>query len=245
MESMKRNLLFLLFILSTGLVNAAGGYDAKQCLTTDFEASTLGKGALFGLLKHDLSISKKDCVLTIKEKKYFVLETMWSVDICREPIHLKNEQFKSTSVYKKERKCSDDSANDFCKKTDQLLDVIRDVGLIFAQGNRQSLESDHGKTYCTYLLLKEYLISDSVFTSDQEIVYIGGLESSAPAPQADFGSSDEGEAMMDVEPLKPVVDPQAIEDMELEREIQAAEKSQIDTDTMEDSNDSVEPSGSF
>ena len=144
MEFMKRNLLLVLMISMNSFVFASG-FNAKECLTTDFEASTIGKGALFGLLKHDLKIDKKDCVVEIKEKKYFVMETAWKVDICREPIHLKHEQFKSTSVYKKERKCAGDSANEFCQKTDQLLNVIRDIGLIFAEGNRQSLESDHGK----------------------------------------------------------------------------------------------------
>lgn len=243
MGFMKRNVFFLLLIFCTGFISLASGYNAKECLSTDFEAATVGKGALFGLLKHDLMISKQDCVLEIKEKNYFVLETSWKVDICREPIHLKNEKFKSVSVYKKERRCSEDPQNEFCQKTNELLDVIRDVGLIFAEGNRQSLESDHGKTHCAYLLLKEYLNSDSVFTSGQEVVYIGGLESSAPAPQMDFGSMDEVDVLIDSEPKVPVDAKTAI-DMELEQEIQAAEQSRINMDSNEDS-DSVEPSGSF
>lgn len=157
----------------------ASGYNAKECLDAQFEASTTGKGSLFGLLKQDLNIDKNDCVLTIKDKKYFFIETIWKVDICREPIHLKVEKFKNTSVFKKERKCSQDAGSEFCQKTDELLDIIRDIGLIFAQGNRQSLDSAHGKTYCAYLLLKEYLNSDSVFVSNQEQVYIDGLDSNA------------------------------------------------------------------
>ena len=85
----------------------------------------------------------------------------------------------NSSYFKKERKCTQDSSGEFCQKTEELLNIIRDIGLIFAQGNRQSLDSAHGKTYCTYLLLKEYLNSDSVFVSNQEQVYIDGLESNA------------------------------------------------------------------
>ena len=178
MEFMKHKFIFLLLVLSSFQLMAIG-FNAKECLDAQFEASTTGKGSLFGLLKQDLNIDKKDCVLTIKDKKYFFIETTWKVDICREPIHLKVEKYKNTSVFKKERKCTQDSSGEFCQKTEELLNIIRDIGLIFAQGNRQSLDSAHGKTYCTYLLLKEYLNSDSVFVSNQEQVYIDGLESNA------------------------------------------------------------------
>ena len=44
------------------------------------------------------------------------------------------------------------------------MDVIQDDGLIFAEGDRDNLSSDHGKTFCSYLLMKKYLNESVIFS---------------------------------------------------------------------------------
>jgi hypothetical protein len=49
------------------------------------------------------------------------------------------------------------------------MDVIQDDGLIFAEGDRDNLNSAHGRTYCSYLLLKKYLNESVVFSRYTEV----------------------------------------------------------------------------
>jgi hypothetical protein len=62
----------------------------------------------------------------------------------------------------------------FCSQYFALTDVIQDEGLIFAEGDRDNLNSDHGKTYCAYLLLKRYLNDSIIFSryTDIEDIFI-------------------------------------------------------------------------
>jgi hypothetical protein len=50
-----------------------------------------------------------------------------------------------------------------------MMDVIQDDGLIFAEGDRDNLYSDHGRTYCSYLLLKKYLNESVIFSRYTEV----------------------------------------------------------------------------
>jgi hypothetical protein len=86
-------------------------------------------------------------------------------------------------VAKKEAEClkNDNSrdTSDFCSQYFTMMDVIQDDGLIFAQGDRDNLYSDHGRTYCSYLLLKKYLNESIIFSRYTEVPDIF-LEKSKP-----------------------------------------------------------------
>jgi hypothetical protein len=129
------------------------------------------KGPLFGLLKQEFVIDKKNCILHISHKKYLPRE--WTVDVCREPVHIKVTSATGVDVAKKETECikKDKSrdTSDFCSQYFTMMDVIQDDGLIFAEGDRDNLSSAHGKTYCSYLLLKKYLNDSVVFSRYTEV----------------------------------------------------------------------------
>jgi hypothetical protein len=129
------------------------------------------KGPLFGLLKQEFVIDKKNCILHISHKKYLPRE--WTVDVCREPVHIKVTSATGVDVAKKESECinKDKSrdTSDFCSQYFTMMDVIQDDGLIFAEGDRDNLSSAHGKTYCSYLLLKKYLNDSVVFSRYTEV----------------------------------------------------------------------------
>lgn len=129
------------------------------------------KGPLFGLLKHEFLIDKKNCIIHISYKKYLPKE--WFIDVCREPVHIKVTSATGVDVAKKEAECikKDNSrdTSDFCSQYFTMMDVIQDDGLIFAEGDRDNLNSAHGRTYCSYLLLKKYLNDSVVFSRYTEV----------------------------------------------------------------------------
>ena len=62
-------------------------------------------------------------------------------------ISLKRDKGCTSLEGKKERP-------DFCRKKEELENIISDEGLIFANGLKEDISSEHGKVYCTYLILK-------------------------------------------------------------------------------------------
>lgn len=163
MAYIKFSFLFVLFISSA---HAQVRFSSKACLDSHYKMRMFQKGPLFGLLKHEFVINKKACNLTITYRRYFPKE--WKIDVCREPVHIKVTSATGVDVAKKTNECINNDKSrdtgDFCSQYFDLIDVIQDEGLIFAEGDRDTMSSDHGKTYCTYLLLRRYLLDSTVFS---------------------------------------------------------------------------------
>lgn len=168
MACIKFSVLFILLISS---VFAQERFSPKSCLDASYKMRMVQKGPLFGLLRHEFVIDKKDCILRIIHKKYLPKE--WIVDVCREPVHIKVSSATGVDVAKKEAECvkkdKTKDTSDFCSQYYDMMDVIQDDGLIFAEGDRDNLTSDHGKTFCSYLLLKKYLNDSVVFSRYTEV----------------------------------------------------------------------------
>lgn len=156
----------ILSLLLIGAASAQTRFSSKSCLEASYKMKMVQKGPLFGLLKQEFIIDKKNCIIHITYKKYLPKE--WIIDVCREPVHIKVTSATGVDVAKKESEClnkdnSRDTGN-FCSQYFSMMDVIQDDGLIFAEGDRDNLNSAHGKTYCSYLLLKKYLNDSVVFS---------------------------------------------------------------------------------
>lgn len=169
--------LLLLGLLSFAHAQVAGHsvrFSSKSCLDASYSMNMTQKGPLFGLLKQEFVINKEGCLITIQHKKYFTKE--WVIDVCREPVHIKVSSSTGVDVAKKTGPCvqveNSKDTGDFCSQYQELLNVIQDEGLIFATGDRDDLASDHGKTYCSYLLIKRYLEDGSVFSRYTEVMDI-------------------------------------------------------------------------
>jgi hypothetical protein len=154
----------LLFTISS--VQAQSRFSPKACLDSSYKMKMNQKGLLFGLLTRTFVIEKKNCIVHITHKKYLPKE--WIIDVCREPVHIKVTSATGIDVAKKDSNCikKDNSRDtgDFCSQYFDALDVIQDEGLIFAQGDRDNLHSDHGKTFCSYLLIRKYLNDGVIFS---------------------------------------------------------------------------------
>lgn len=139
---------------------------ANDCLMADFSITVNHKTAPLGLFKATLKVDKKGCEVQVYSKRYFVLTRKWLIDVCREPIHIK-EGVSSFSVYKKSgEKCNLNvgKQSDYCESYHDLLEILEDDGLIFANGEKEILESDHGKIFCSYELVRDYLNDGEVFS---------------------------------------------------------------------------------
>lgn len=184
--------LCLLALAAALPVHALERFLPKACLEATYKNKTVHKGPLFGLMSHELIIEKKNCVISVSHKRFLPRE--WVVDVCREPVHVKITSVTGVDVAKKTEECSSGdkskSTSDFCGQYFDLMDVVQDDGLIFAEGDRDSLYTPHGKTYCAYLLLRRYL-GDSVlfsrYTDVPEIfeqIHPEVVAPAAPAPVA-------------------------------------------------------------
>lgn len=165
MACIKFSFVFLLLITSA-FAETPTRFSPKSCLDASYKMKMVQKGPLFGLLKQEFVIDKKDCIVHISHKKYLPKE--WIIDVCREPVHIKVTSATGVDVAKKEKECINQDktrdTSDFCSQFFDMMDVIQDDGLIFAEGDRDNLDSDHGKTFCTYLLLKKYLNESEIFS---------------------------------------------------------------------------------
>ena len=140
-------------------------FSSKQCLMSKFDTKIEHQGKFFGLIKNHLEITKDVCQIEVSYKN--ILETTWKIDICREPVHIKVQSNGSLDFHKRKGSC-DETKNEFCSAWSELRKVLQDHGLIFAKGERESLNTSHGKTYCSYLLLNQYLESGFLFSKYDE-----------------------------------------------------------------------------
>jgi hypothetical protein len=187
MAYIKFSFLLILLTVSAYAQTTQERFTPKACLDSLYKMRMIQKGPLFGLLKHEFVINKKECEMTITYRKYFPRE--WKIDVCREPVHIKVTSATGIDVAKKTNECINNDksrdTSDFCSQYFDLIDVIQDEGLIFAEGDRDNLNSDHGKTYCAYLLLRRYLLDSIIFSRYTEVpdIFEGkAVTRQAPAP---------------------------------------------------------------
>lgn len=160
MQFLKLN--FILLLALNSYANNQSRFSSKECLSADYETTIKSEGKFFGLIKNDLFVKKSKCDIEVKHKG--ILESVWNIDLCREPIHMKVTSKGSQNVFKKEGECKDDSTSDFCYYLKELKTNISDYGLIFAKGLREKLSDPHGQIYCTSLLLDKYFDDSVVFS---------------------------------------------------------------------------------
>lgn len=158
-------MLWLRFSIICFLFSApvfAGKFTSEQCVQAKFKTQIGHDGKFFGLIKNELKLQKEECIIHISFKN--VLETKWKIDICREPIHIKVTAKGTQSVYKRNKKCDKKDQTEYCSFYNELDEILQDHGLIFADGEREDLNTSHGQAHCTYLLVKRYLKDGILFS---------------------------------------------------------------------------------
>lgn len=163
----------LLFVSSLVLANPQR-YTTKQCLDAHFDTYIKHEGNFFGLITNELWVKKSQCIIEVTYKN--LLKTKWLIDICREPVHIKLTAKGSQNVHKRSHHCSDSDQNNFCTYRNDLVNILQDYGLIYAQGEREVLSTSHGQTYCAFILAKKYLDDAYIFSKYEAPIYLFGDE---------------------------------------------------------------------
>lgn len=153
MQFLKYSVLFLSCLTTMS-------FTGTECFNSTFDVSVTHKSHPFGLLTKTLSVKKNKCEIEISHNQYKYHNRSWVIDVCRDPIHIKSTA-TSITVYRKTSPC-DSLSSEFCDEYQTIRDLIEEHGLIFADGAKNSLSDDHGKVYCTNILLNTYLNNDHI-----------------------------------------------------------------------------------
>lgn len=174
---------FKIFIFFIFLSSWSHGFVDEACLGGNFNSKVSHKVGPFSLLNNDLTFKKENCTISLTFKKWSLFEKKWLVDYCRMPVHIKYGN-GSFDVYKRTDDCTKvkdkKDKPEFCKKNEELENIISDEGLIFANGLKEDISSDHGKVYCVYLILKSYLNDGIIYESGAQ--KFNGSEKVEPKP---------------------------------------------------------------
>ena len=146
------------------------GFSGTECFESSFKMEVTHKSFPFGLLTKTLNVDKNGCEIKISHNQYKYMSKGWTIDVCRDPIHIKTT-VGSVDVYRKVGKCNT-IKDEFCNQYRKLKTVIEDDGLIFASGQKNDIKAAHGQTYCTYMLLKEYLEKSIVLNLGHNYDYL-------------------------------------------------------------------------
>ena len=138
----------------------------KSCLAEDFRVTLSHKAFPFGLFSRDITITKRRCAIKIQYKSYYFIKKGWNVDVCREPVHIKEGMY-SVEVLKRRGPCLGESSS-YCQAFQKIKQLIQDEGLIFAKGEKEDVFSEHGKVYCAYALINKYLAGEEILSRYQD-----------------------------------------------------------------------------
>ncbi len=136
-------------------------FTPSECVSNSFQGSFSIEKGPFGVLPLKMSLKKNRCIIDIEYD--YLIKTHWTIDLCREPVHIKKNSWNGDGFQiRKNYPCKDDQT--YCQQVDELLSNIENEALIYAKGERETLSTDHGKFFCSYLLLKNYLKEGKVFS---------------------------------------------------------------------------------
>ena len=126
------------------------GFEDENCLKGDFTSRIEKPFGPLGFLKEAIDVKKSKCNIVVESVRAKYIAEKWMIDVCREPVHIKyGNQFQN--VVKRNSAVCSGAETDFCQEYAELKLVLEDKGLIYGEGQREDLTSDHGKIYCSYL----------------------------------------------------------------------------------------------
>lgn len=137
-------------------------FSTQDCVLSNYKDEVLLKKGLLSFIDHTVKIEKNRCLIKITHQR--VLTSTWNIDLCREPVHVKISKWWGDDFYLRKNYPCPATDLQFCQSVDELEDLLQNEALIYAEGERETLATPHGKFYCAQLLLKNYLIEGNVFS---------------------------------------------------------------------------------
>ena len=145
-------------------------FTSSECILTSFKKKIQLPNKYFGIFKRELFLSKERCLMSLKYKYSFWF-SQWEIDLCRDPIHVRYENFFGPELIRKDGECDKGQKNSFCQTLSNLHDLIDNELLIYSEGERDQISSGHGTAYCLDLLFKSYLVRNFSFSMEQSNNY--------------------------------------------------------------------------
>lgn len=159
---MKKIIISYLLFQSSFSLASLSAEAVANCLKEDFSVAVSRPVFPLGYFSKNLKLTKKKCEITIRYESYRWIKSGWVIDVCREPLHIKSG-IKSFKVIKKNKACpAQDSP--YCQEFQKMMTIIEDDGLIFAAGEKENFNSEHGKLYCLYALIHKYLSGEEILS---------------------------------------------------------------------------------
>ena len=178
--------LLLIFLATTpSLAASFKNFSKQNCIETNFDVSISHPAYPMGLTHNIIRVKKDSCEILVSHEKWKFFKNNWLIDVCRIPIHIKKKS-RSIDIVKKTVPCNKNSISkdDFCSEYLSIKRKIQDDGLIFAKGEKENLNTEHGKVYCAYALLESYLGKGNILSRYHKI------QSPPPSPQEQKNDSD-------------------------------------------------------
>ena len=164
MQFLKYSLVFLCCLMNVFAENGLQRYTLDDCLNINFDIKVKHASLPFGLLPMSVNVKKQSCVIDLELVRYFIWTDKWKIDVCRDPIHLKKGS-SLDEILKKTMNCNFQAKdNAFCQEVKEISELIEDNLLIYADGEKENLDTDHGKSYCSFELIKMYLDRNKIYS---------------------------------------------------------------------------------
>lgn len=178
-------ILFLNFVLIQAL-QAQIRFDPKACLEQqEFQTEVVHKGHPFGLTETKLNVEKKECVIKISHESLKFLKKAWEIDVCRAPVHVKSGA-GAVTVLRREGSCVEGANSRYCQEIKKIDQILQNDGLIFAEGEKENIETPHGQIHCSYSLIRRYLFDGQVLSRHgMEELIVVPREQSEEFPESD------------------------------------------------------------
>jgi len=164
MRFLKYSTMFILCLTHAISQDGMRRYSLDDCLNSNFDIKVKHATLPFGLLPMSVNVKKESCVIDFELVRYFIWKDKWQIDVCRDPIHLKKGR-SLDEVLKKSMNCNFQAKNNvFCQELESISAIIEDNLLVYAKGEKENLDTDHGKSYCSFELIKQYLDRNKIYS---------------------------------------------------------------------------------
>ena len=162
---LKLRTIAVLFIFASPAQASFKNFNKQNCINTSFDIRISHDAYPLGLTQNIIQVKKENCEIFVSHEKLKFIKKNWLVDVCRHPIHIKKKG-RSIDVVKRKTSCNKNSIkkDNFCTEYFSIKDKLQDDGLIFAKGEKENLNTEHGKVYCAYSLLESYLAQGNVLS---------------------------------------------------------------------------------
>jgi hypothetical protein len=159
---LKYKFLLIFFIYSFFATAQNSNMSTKDCIFSSYKEIVFSRWGAFDWLSQRLSVDKNGCEIAVSFQR-FTPQT-FRYNVCKESIYLRVTSFTGEDIhYRKNDLCQTKKKSQFCTFKNDLLNNIKNYGIVFSIGSKFQLEHPHGKLNCLLKITKLYFDKGIVF----------------------------------------------------------------------------------